>query len=367
MAIKLIAIDIDGTLINDKHQITPEVHEALQKAREQGVKVVLCTGRPLPGVTNYLNELELFTGEDYVICYNGSLVQNTLTKEIIVEFGLTLDDYLEKWNISIYDERRNSGILKTVVIRQTLKTEQVQVVFVTVRNNCANLNQVVNEIISAYPQIVSVMQNINPSRSSLVWGEETFKLAGTDRLLEQLGDIKFELSARSFFQLNPSQTEVLYTEVKKALDLKEDETLVDAYCGVGTISLFVSPDAKEVRGMDIIPEAIEDAKKNAELSGRKNIHYEVGKAEDLFAKWTKNNFVPDALVVDPPRTGLDDKMIETILKYRPNKFVYVSCNPSTLARDLVKLVKIYNVEYIQSVDMFPQTARVEAVVKLSKK
>lgn len=274
---------------------------------------------------------------------------------------------LEKWNISIYDERRNSGILKTVVIRQTLKTEQVQIVFVTARNNCANLNQVVNEIMAAYPQIVSVMQNINPSRSSLVWGEETFKLAGTDRLLGQLGDIKFELSARSFFQLNPSQTEVLYTEVKKALDLKEDETLVDAYCGVGTIGLFVSPDAKEVRGMDIIPEAIEDAKKNAELSGRKNIHYEVGKAEDLFAKWTKNNFVPDALVVDPPRTGLDDKMIETILKYRPNKFVYVSCNPSTLARDLVKLVKIYNVEYIQSVDMFPQTARVEAVVKLSKK
>ena len=105
---------------------------------------------------------------------------------------------LEKWNISIYDERRNSGILKTVVIRQTLKTEQVQVVFVTARNNCANLNQVVNEIMSAYPQIVSVMQNINPSRSSLVWGEETFKLAGTDRLLEQLGDIKFELSFSLF-------------------------------------------------------------------------------------------------------------------------------------------------------------------------
>src|SRR5699024_10986851 len=129
---------------------------------------------------------------------------------------------LEKWIISFNDERRNFGILKTVVIRQTLKTEQVKEVFVTARNNCANLNQVVNEIMAAYPQIVSVMQNINPSRSSLVWGEETFKLAGTDRLLEKLGDIKFELSARSFFQLNPSQTEVLYTEVKKALDLKED-------------------------------------------------------------------------------------------------------------------------------------------------
>lgn len=273
---------------------------------------------------------------------------------------------LNKFRVSVYDERKNIGDLRTVVIRQTT-FDQLQVVFITRQAHCARLNNVVADIKRQFSQIVSIMQNINPAKTSLIWGEETFKLAGTDRLKEQLGDVKFELSARAFFQLNPKQTEVLYTQVKEALQLKETESLVDAYCGVGTIGLFVSNDAKEVRGMDTIKESIEDARVNAELSQRKNTRYEVGAAEDVFAKWTKEGFVPDALVVDPPRTGLDDKMIDTIIKYQPEKFVYVSCNPSTLARDLVRLVDVYDVEYLQSVDMFPQTARCEVVVKFSKK
>ena len=170
---------------------------------------------------------------------------------------------------------------------------------------------------------------------------------------------------RAFFQLNPAQTKVLYDEVKKALELAPNETLIDAYCGVGTIGLYVARDAKEVRGMDIIPEAIADARVNARLSGLSNVQYEVGGAEKWIPQWNRLGFVPDALVVDPPRTGLDQQLIETIIKYRPRKFVYVSCNPSTLARDLVQLTKVYDVEYIQSVDMFPQTARCEAVVKFS--
>ena len=207
------------------------------------------------------------------------------------------------------------------------------------------------------------MQNVNPGRTSLIWGEKTNLLAGRDYIMESLGKVKFKLSARAFFQLNPIQTKKLYDQVKQALDLQPDETLIDAYCGVGTIGLYVAGQAKEVRGMDIIPEAIEDARYNAQLSGRDNTYYEAGKAEDLIPKWNQDGFVPDALVVDPPRTGLDDKLIQTILKYQPRKLVYVSCNPSTLARDMVKLTSKYDVEYIQSIDMFPQTARCEAVVK----
>ena len=274
---------------------------------------------------------------------------------------------LNRYQIPIYNEKKKTGILKTLMVRVGIETGEVQLVLISAKRQIPNLNSLLRLIQSQCPEVVSIMQNIQAKQTSLVMGDETIHLAGKEAITEQINEVVFDLSARAFFQLNPTQTKILYDEAIKACTLTGNESVVDAYCGVGTIGLSLAKQVKEVRGMDIIPSAIEDAKKNAELSGRKNIHYEVGKAEDLFAKWTKNNFVPDALVVDPPRTGLDDKMIETILKYRPNKFVYVSCNPSTLARDLVKLVKIYNVEYIQSVDMFPQTARVEAVVKLSKK
>lgn len=288
--------------------------------------------------------------------------QRDLTMQIIRE----LCSLLEKWQVSIYDERKNQGSLKTIVVREAFATGEVQLVFVTNTLQLPHKNEVIAEILQKFPAIVSVMQNINPGRTSLVWGKETQLLAGKESITEKIGDVWFDLSARAFFQMNPKQTKVLYDEVKKALALSESETLVDAYCGVGTIGLYVGKNAQEIRGMDIIAESISDAQKNAQKAQRK-AHYETGKAEELLPKWIEAGFSFDALVVDPPRTGLDDALIATILKYRPEKFVYVSCNPSTLARDLVKLTAAYDVSYIQSVDMFPQTARAEAVVKLQRK
>ena len=156
----------------------------------------------------------------------------------------------------------------------------------------------------------------------------------------------------------------MYDEVKQALNLKQGEILVDAYCGVGTIGLYCGKEAGLVLGMDVVSEAIADAKENAAMSGIKNVVYEEGDAKKIFAKWEKAGQKFDALVVDPPRTGLDDETIKVILRNKSKKFVYVSCNPSTLARDLVSLVSKYDVSYIQPIDMFPQTARTEAVVKL---
>lgn len=274
---------------------------------------------------------------------------------------------LQKWNVSIYDEKKNSGNLKTVVIRQSSAFDEIQVTFITNQTNFPQKNQLIMDLQQKYPQIVSIMQNINPGRGSLVWGDETIKLAGKTYIREKLGDVEFKLSARAFFQLNPLQTIKLYDQVKQALALSPNENLVDAYCGVGTIGLYVGKNAKEIRGMDIIPEAIEDARTNAKLSERKNAFYEVGTAEKWVTKWSKEGFKTDALVVDPPRTGLDDTLLDTIHNFKPEKLVYVSCNPSTLARDLVSLVKDYDVEYIQSIDMFPQTARCEAIVKFKKK
>ncbi len=162
-------------------------------------------------------------------------------------------------------------------------------------------------------------------------------------------------------------TSILYEQAFKALDLKGDEKLVDAYSGVGTIGLSVAKQVREVRGMDTIAEAVENANANSVRNGIFNCLYEVGEAEDLLPEWIEGGWTPNALIVDPPRTGLADSLIDTILDIVPKKFVYISCNPSTLAQDLVKLTEKYNVEYIQSVDLMPQTSRCECVVKFKKK
>lgn len=274
---------------------------------------------------------------------------------------------LEELEIPIYNEEAKSGIIKTLVVRESFDTGEVQLTFITNSAKLPKKRELVMHILEELPMVTSVMQNINKGETSLVWGDETINIAGQDFIMERLGKMKFKLSARAFFQLNPVQTGVLYDEINKALNLDKSESLVDAYCGVGTVGLYVAHGAKEVRGMDITPEAIEDARENAVLSHQENTTYEVGKAEDILPKWLEEGFVPDALVVDPPRTGLDDQLIEAINKSRPKKFVYVSCNPSTLAKDLELLTKSYRVDYIQPVDMFPQTSKVEAIVKLSRR
>jgi tRNA (uracil-5-)-methyltransferase/23S rRNA (uracil1939-C5)-methyltransferase len=211
------------------------------------------------------------------------------------------------------------------------------------------------------------MLNVNGQNTSTIFGKETVFLAGEEVIQENLGDLSFELSARAFFQLNPAQTVTLYDEVKKAAALTGNEKVVDAYCGVGTIGLWLAKDAKEIRGMEIIKEAVEDAKQNALQNGYTNTYYEAGKAEEILPKWLKEGWKPDVIVTDPPRTGCDQQFIDTVLQIKPKKLVYVSCNPSTLARDLKELSTAYKIEYIQPVDMFPHTAHVEVVAKLELK
>lgn len=175
------------------------------------------------------------------------------------------------------------------------------------------------------------------------------------------------MSPRAFLQLNPKQTQRLYSEAIAALDLAHADKLIDAYAGVGTIGISLADQVDEVRGMDTVPDAVDDANENAVDNGVMNADYFIGAAEDLIPKWAAEGWIADALVVDPPRTGLDDALRKTILATKPEKFVYISCNESTLARDLVDLVKVYDVDYIQSIDMFPQTARWEGIVKFTKR
>ena len=276
----------------------------------------------------------------------------------------TVKKILQRLQIPIYNEKSKKGVVRTIVARFGIQTGELQIVLITATKELPKKEQIVEEIKKRLPEVKSLMQNINGEKTSLIFGKETINLGGNDYIQETLGDLSFELSARTFFQLNPEQTVRLYNEVKKAAELTGKEKVVDAYCGVGTIGLWVADKAAEIRGMDVIPESIEDAKKNAARHGIKHAKYVTGKAEVLLPKWTKEGWTPDVVIVDPPRTGLDGQLLDTILKVKPKKVVYVSCNPSTLAKDIQVLSKKYKVEYMQPVDMFPQTSHVECVAKL---
>ncbi|TXX17024.1 23S rRNA (uracil(1939)-C(5))-methyltransferase RlmD [Enterococcus gallinarum] len=297
-----------------------------------------------------------------LVAIDDCLVQEKATQDVIN--GLV--QLLNKYQLPIYDERKNSGILRTLMVRVGRATGEVQVVFITNSSKLPQKNALIREINQRMPQVVSIMQNVQSKKTSVIMGDETLHLWGKEAIEERLQELIFDLSPRAFFQLNPQQTSILYDEAIKALALTKNETVVDAYCGVGTIGLSLAKHAKEVRGMDIIPQAIENAKENARRIQANNTHYETGTAEDLLPKWFAAGFRPDSIVVDPPRTGLDDHLLQALVAQPPKKMVYISCNVSTLARDLVKLASVFKIEYLQSVDMFPQTARCEVVVKLTR-
>lgn len=299
-------------------------------------------------------------GSNKLLNINDCLVQHPITSKITV----ATRKILQKLNITIYDGRTLDGLVRTIVVRTGIHTGETQVVLVTTRKEIPHLAELISRIKKIDSSIVSIAQNINREKTSLIFGDETIVLDGKETIHEELGELAFDLSARAFFQLNPTQTVHLYDEIKKAAALTGKETVVDAYCGVGTIGLWLADKAKEVRGMDVIPESIQDARKNARNHGYKHTKYAVGTAESVLAKWRKEGFTPDVITVDPPRTGLAPEFIRTVLKLKPKRFIYTSCNPSTLAKDLNELSKIYDVEYIQPVDMFAQTAQVECVAKL---
>ncbi|MBN2908849.1 23S rRNA (uracil(1939)-C(5))-methyltransferase RlmD [Polycladomyces sp. WAk] len=273
---------------------------------------------------------------------------------------------VEEIGIPIYDEKKHTGVLRHLVARFGFRTGEAQLVLVCRTDELPQERELVERLVRRLPQVKSIVLNINPKRTSLVFGEKNRILWGKETVDERLNENVYALSATAFFQLNPIQTVKLYDLVKEAAELTGKETVIDAYCGVGTIGLWLADRAARIIGMDTIPSAVEDARCNAKRNGIDHAEYHIGQAEDLLPRWVKAGLRPDVVVVDPPRTGLGQPLIDMLREVRVPRLVYVSCNPSTLAKDCAQLLQGgYELERLVPVDMFPQTAHVETVCTLS--
>ncbi|MBN6886084.1 23S rRNA (uracil1939-C5)-methyltransferase [Cytobacillus horneckiae] len=296
-----------------------------------------------------------------IIDMKACLIQQEKNDEVIQK----VKEICSRHGVRAYDEGRHKGDLRHIMARYGLVTGEVMIVLVTRTKDLSNKNKVIEEITAEISGVKSIVHNINSKKTNVIMGEETRVLWGEEVIYDYIGAIKFAISARSFYQVNPDQTKVLYEKALEYANLTGEEEVIDAYCGIGTISLFLAQKAKKVFGVEIVPEAIEDAKRNADLNDIRNADFAVGKAEEVIPKWYEQGNSADVLVVDPPRKGCDEALLQTIIDMKPKKVVYVSCNPGTLARDLRVLEDGgYKTVEVQPVDMFPQTVHCEAVAWL---
>jgi 23S rRNA (uracil1939-C5)-methyltransferase len=297
-----------------------------------------------------------------IVDTNESLIQLPEINEAVK----AVKEICSELGIPAYQEETHKGVLRHIMARYGKQTGEVMVVLITRTADIPFQNKLVEEIVARLPKVKSIVHNINSKRTNVILGEKTKVLWGNEVIYDYIGDVKFAISALSFYQVNPVQTRVLYEKALEYANLSGEENVIDAYCGIGTISLFLAQKARKVFGVEIVPEAIEDAKRNAALNGITNAEFAVGEAETVIPKWYKEGNVADVLVVDPPRKGCDEALLQTIIEMKPKKVVYVSCNPATLARDLRILEDGgYKTVEVQPVDMFPQTTHVECVVQLT--
>jgi 23S rRNA (uracil1939-C5)-methyltransferase len=277
-------------------------------------------------------------------------------------------EWIIKHDIEPYNELTDKGNVRHIMIRRGFKTGEVMVVIVTKEEKLPYSKEFVEVMRNNIEGLKSVIQNINSKKTNVILGNKNKTLWGEGIITDYIDEFKFNISPMSFFQVNPVQTEILYNKTLEYADLSGNEVVFDAYCGTGTISLFLSQKAKKVYGVEIVPEAIEDAKKNALQNNVANVEFLVGESEKVIPQLIHKGIKADVVVVDPPRKGCERSLLEAISNMQPQRIVYVSCDPATLARDLGILKELgYKTVEIQPVDMFPQTAHVECVVLIEKK
>ncbi len=272
---------------------------------------------------------------------------------------------VNNWEYTIYDEKTQKGLLRNIMIREGFNTHEVMCAIVINSNKSVEYN--VEKLINKFPQIKSVVLNLNDKNTNVVLGKENIILYGDGYISDKLGEYTFKISPNSFYQVNPIQTEKLYNLAIKSANLNKEDILCDLYCGIGTIGIFASKYVKKVYGIEIVEDAIKDAKENAKLNNITNIDFIEGDVETAFDKLLKQNIIPTAVIVDPPRKGLDNKTVENLKKLKLQKLVYVSCNPATLMRDLAKLEEVYFIKEITPVDNFCYSSHVESIASLQLK
>ena len=270
--------------------------------------------------------------------------------------------------ISIYDENSRTGLVRHIVIKVGLKTNEIMCILVINGKEFKQEDALVKEIIGKFPNVKTIVKNINMRDTNVILGNENVNLFGDGYIYDILGEYKFKISPLSFYQVNPVQAEKLYNIGVEKANITKNDIVFDLYCGIGTISLFMAKYAKKVYGVEIVKQAIENAKQNAQINNVTNTDFLVGDVEEVLDDLiNKQNIIPDVIMVDPPRKGLDNKSIDNILKIEPKRVVYISCNPATLVRDLAKFEGKYDIGDIQPVDMFPYTSHVECVAVLCLK
>ena len=291
------------------------------------------------------------------------IIQHEVNDKIIK----IIKTYIRAYNVSIYDEKTHKGLLRHVVTKVGFTTGEVMIVLVANGKKLPYLKELASVLKENIPGFKTLVVNVNTQKTNVILGNENRIIYGDGKINDNIGDLVFEISPLSFFQVNPLQTEVLYNKALEYANLGENDTVFDIYCGIGTISLFLAQKAKKVYGIEIVEDAIKDAKRNAKINNMDNVEFYVGKAEEVVPKMYKEGKRANVVVVDPPRKGCDEKVLDTIISMQPDRVVYVSCNPSTLARDLAYLnERGYKCHEIQPVDMFPHSVHVENVAWLSK-
>ena len=276
-------------------------------------------------------------------------------------------EFIKENDISVYDETSRKGLIRHIVTKIGIKTNEIMCIIVINGKKIPKEKELTMQIIKKFPNVKTIVKNINTKNTNVIMGEKNEKIYGDGYIEDKLGEYTFKISPHSFYQVNPVQAEKLYSIGVEAANINKEDVVFDLYCGIGTISLFMAKYAKKVYGVEIVEQAIKDAKENAKINNIKNTEFIAGDTKLILDDLINNkNIIPNVVMVDPPRKGLDNRSVENILKIMPNRFVYISCNPATLVRDLAKFEEMYEIKSIQPVDMFPFTAHVECVCVLNR-
>lgn len=299
-----------------------------------------------------------------IIPISTCLIQNEKTEKI----AKFIFEFIVKNKISIYNEKNQKGLIRHIVTKIGIQTNEIMCIIVINGRNIPKEDELIKELTEKFPEVKTIVKNINKKNTNVILGEENIAIYGSGSIKDKLGNFTFKISPLSFYQVNPIQATKLYQIGVELADISKNDIVFDLYCGIGTISLFMAPYAKKVYGIEIVKEAIVDAKENAKKNNIENVEFYTGDVEIVLDNLiNKQNIVPDIIMIDPPRKGLDKKSIENILNIKPKKVIYISCNPATLVRDLSFLEREYEIRRIKGVDMFPFTSHVECVAVLQLK